>query len=250
MPESQQNNPRPTVLVITADRGVGHGLVKAFCYRGWRVIATVAPGTFGVPWVQSLKVERNGGKLMEMDYNDEDDMKKVSTDIAGQDTYRLDVVVNCAGLEAPPAYSGCMYEGEPGVLERIKVMVAVPIVITKVFTPHLTEAEDGLVPRTLVHVMPNLQTGAGNYKTLSGQPEVHCHGMAKRSVHAQAQNLDHTYRGRGTRVNTLLLEAAGPNEGLPFWRSCDSMVRIIETMTPERSGTFLNWEGNPASYYM
>ncbi|KAK3694402.1 hypothetical protein B0T22DRAFT_477154 [Podospora appendiculata] len=231
----------PTVLVIAADRGIGRGLARAFKARGWCVIATVEPGNAETPFVQLLKIDE-GGLLMEMDYTDEESIEEVTNKIAEHDTYSLDVVVNCAGLEEAPAYSGHLYEGEPNLLERIQTMVAVPILITKRFMPHLMK-EDGPVPKTLVYVMPNPRTAAD--ATPSKQPEMFCHSMARSSVLAQAKALDSRNREHGIRVNTLLLETAGADEGDVLNESSISMVRLIESMTPEMSGTFINWTGDP-----
>src|SRR5262249_21463673 len=51
MPSSQTNQPRRTLLLTGASRGIGHATVKRFSAAGWRVITCTrhpCPGNF--PW--------------------------------------------------------------------------------------------------------------------------------------------------------------------------------------------------------
>lgn len=74
--------------------------------------------------------------------------------------------------------------------------------------------------------------------------------MAKAAVNQQVKTLSLDFQRTGIPVSTHALEPGFIKTRLTDWRgrvdieeSCNGMVDIIERLTPEESGSFLNWTG-------
>jgi len=101
MPNSQTNQPRRTLLLTGASRGIGHATVKRFSAAGWRVI-TCSRHAFpeNCPW------EMGPEDHIQVDLADRDSTRQAITDIKNRlDHGELHALVNNAAI-SPKADGG------------------------------------------------------------------------------------------------------------------------------------------------
>lgn len=74
--------------------------------------------------------------------------------------------------------------------------------------------------------------------------------MAKAAANQQVKTLALDFQRDNIPISTLAFEPGFIKTRLTGWRgridideACNGMVNIIEKMTPEMSGSFLNWNG-------
>ena len=94
MPNSQTNQPRRTLLLTGASRGIGHATVKRFSAAGWRVITCSRHGfPENCPW------EMGPEDHIQVDLSNPDDTVAAIEEIKRRlDTGELHALVNNAGI--------------------------------------------------------------------------------------------------------------------------------------------------------
>jgi len=94
MPSSQTNQPRRTLLLTGASRGIGHATVKRFSAAGWRVITCSRhPFPENCPW------EAGPEDHIQVDLADESNTNEAIAEIKGRlDNKELHALVNNAAI--------------------------------------------------------------------------------------------------------------------------------------------------------
>ena len=101
MPTSQSNQPRRTLLLTGASRGIGHATVKRFSAAGWRVITCSRhPFPENCPW------EAGPEDHIQVDLSDEGNTNEAIAEIKRRlDNHELHALVNNAAI-SPKAEGG------------------------------------------------------------------------------------------------------------------------------------------------
>src|SRR5258707_1034407 len=101
MPTSQSNQPRRTLLLTGASRGIGHATVKRFSAAGWRVITCSRhPFPENCPW------EAGPDDHIQVDLADQGSTLAAIDEIKrGMEGHEVHALVNNAAL-SPKAESG------------------------------------------------------------------------------------------------------------------------------------------------
>src|SRR5882757_683400 len=101
MPDSQANQPRRTLLLTGASRGIGHATVKRFSAAGWRVITCSRhPFPENCPW------DAGPEDHIQVDLADEANTNEAIAEIKRRlDTGELHALVNNAAI-SPKADAG------------------------------------------------------------------------------------------------------------------------------------------------
>jgi NAD(P)-dependent dehydrogenase (short-subunit alcohol dehydrogenase family) len=93
MPTSQTNQPRRTLLLTGASRGIGHATVKRFSAAGWRVITCSRhPFPENCPW------EAGPEDHIQVDLADPDNTEEAIAEIKDRIDGELHALVNNAGI--------------------------------------------------------------------------------------------------------------------------------------------------------
>ena len=79
--------------------------------------------------------------------------------------------------------------------------------------------------------------------------------MAKAAVNQQVKTLALDFQRDNIPVTTLALDPGWIKTRLTRWKgrddiveACNGMVDVIERLTPEMSGHFINWKGEPVPW--
>lgn len=211
-------------------------LVKALVERQYRVWGTVRPQTMDDESVNHLTA--TGAQVVPLDYTDESSIKSAAGTL-GNTVERLDVVVNCGGVNTKPRqWDG----GETAdlVLDKFKIMALGPFMATMSLLPLLKKSELGKVLNISSDLasIANSDGGRLSYR------------MAKVALNQQTASLAADFRAQGINVALVAVHPgrvptrmSGGNGSVDLAESARGMVKIVEDLSIENSGRFLYYTG-------
>ncbi len=221
----------PTLLVTSASRGIGREFVRQYAAEGWRVIAGCRD-----PAAVEGALRGLGGDVrpVAMDVTDAASVEAVARADAGA----VDLLVNSAGIigngdDGPGAVD---YAEWARVLD---VNTFGPVRVLDAFFPRLAAAK-GAKAITITSGLGSIgDTGSGStlmYRTSKAAVNM---AMRARSFQLKAQGIAVAVINPGW-VKT---DMGGPNARITVEESVRGMRTVIDGLTLERTGSFLNWNG-------
>jgi NAD(P)-dependent dehydrogenase (short-subunit alcohol dehydrogenase family) len=224
-----------TVLITGANRGLGFEFARQYATDGWRVISACRnPTTAGE--LRRLAQDRRGRlTVVAMDVTDAESVKNAATQLKD---IAIDVLVNSAGIAGTPGQKtgNVDYESWSQVLN---VNTMGPLRVLESFSDHIAASERRLVV-TITSGMGSLadNTSGGSITYRSSKAAVN---MVMRSA-----AIDLAPRG----ITCVLLnpgwvrtDMGGPKAPLSPQESVTAMRHLIETLGPDQSGKFYNYDG-------
>lgn len=252
----------PTVLITGANRGIGLEFARQYAARGWRVIAT-SRDTGQARALLELAQSRSTVSIEALDLAS---MASVTTLagrladlLAGQP---LDVLLNNAALLGPGDTQLLGHWSPEPFLDAFRTNALGPALLTQQLLP-LVEAGG---QRKVIF----LGSAAGAIGLLQPPANLYAYRASKAALHLLARNLALELKPRGVTVGLInpglvdtrgLLDLAPEDPGppdlahlvrlvragqVPLLRPEDSvaaMLKLIDTLTPESEGAFLNYNG-------
>lgn len=223
----------PTVLVTGASRGLGLEFCRQYADAGWRVIAAARNPD------RAEALQRIGGHvdIHRLDVADAAAVEALADRLAGQ---KIDVLINNAGLYGahqakPPAGF------DLGLWRQvIETNLIAPYAVARAFLPQLRAGERRVLAfvSSIMGSIAQASGGAYPYRT------------SKAGLNMLVAALAADLRGEG--LMTLALhpgwartDMGGPNATVEPRDSVAGMRQVIAAMTPERSGRFYAFDGNP-----
>jgi NAD(P)-dependent dehydrogenase (short-subunit alcohol dehydrogenase family) len=223
------------VLITGANRGLGFEFARQYATDGWRVFAACRnPATASE--LKRLAQDRSGMlKVVAMDVTDGESVKNAATQLKD---VAIDVLINSAGIGGTPGQKtgDVDYESWAQVLN---VNTMGPLRVLESFCDHIAGGERRLVI-TITSGMGSLteNTSGGSIAYRSSKAAVN---MVMRSA-----AIDLAPRG----ITCVLLnpgwvrtDMGGPKAPLSPQESVTAMRRLIETLGPDQSGEFYNYDG-------
>lgn len=230
------------VLITGASRGIGLAFARLYAQRGDRVLACCRnPETA----VHTLELERSyPGKVtrITLDVSDEDSIC-ASREQVGLHVDGLDILINNAGIGGSDSRTGRQerlgtfhFDDACRVLQ---VMAVGPLLMAQTYMDLLRAGDRARIAC--------ITSGYGSVSSNThGFP--YYYSAAKSAMHQFMRSLAYDVRDWG--IATVLLDPGsvrtdmgGPNAPLLPEESAGGMMRVLDALTPEQSGTFLNWEG-------
>ena len=250
----------PTIVITGANRGIGFEFVKQYAGRDWQVIAT-ARDPVGATALADLADRRRSVRIERLDLVDP---RSIESFIGRLGTEAIDVLINNAALLGPAAPQLLGRWDDDSFIEAYRTNVIGPARLTEGLLP--------LIDRGELKKIVFLGSAAGSITSLRAPPNLYAYRASKAALHLIARNLSFDLRERGIMVALInpglvdtrgLLDLAPEDPGPPDFRhivrlvrdgviplirpdeSVDGMIRLIDTWSPERSGTILNYDGTP-----
>ncbi len=224
-----------TVLITGANRGLGFEFARQYATDGWRVFAACRnPATSSE--LKRLAQDRSGRlKVIAMDVTDGESVKNAATQLKD---VAIDLLINSAGIGGVPGQKtgNVDYESWAQVLN---VNTMGPLRVLESFSDHIAASERKLVV-TITSGMGSLadNTSGGSIPYRSSKAALN---MVMRSA-----AIDLAPRG----ITCVLLnpgwvrtDMSGPKAPLSPQESVTAMRRLIETLGPDQSGKFYNYDG-------
>ncbi len=219
-----------TYLITGFGRGIGLALAQALLARGERVIGSVRSGE--VPLAhQNLRVLR-------FDVRDEGAIKAAAATV----TDPIDVVVNNAGIAGPRTLT-TLDADFAAFAEVLDVNVLGPLRVIHAFLPHLRRSA---TPKVMT---VSSQLGATDYP---GSERI-AYRVSKAAVNKLMQGVASDLAGAGVAVVTVhpgwvRTEMGGREAPLDPAESAAGLVGVLDGLTVQNSGRFLNWDGTERSW--
>ena len=225
----------PAVLITGASRGLGFELAKQYAVEGWRVIACCRKPEDAIALKKLAPSARDMVSVVAMDVADNDTVRNAALTL--KDAV-VDILINSAGIAGVPQQSTGQidYASWARVLD---VNTMGPLRVLEAFTDNLARSERRLVV-TITSGMGSLadNTSGGSIAYRSSKAAVN---MVMRSA-----AIDLAPRG----ITCVLInpgwvktDMGGPDATLSPQQSVSAMRRLIETLGPNDSGKFYNYDG-------
>lgn len=245
-----------TVLVTGANRGVGLEFVSQYASKGWTVIA----GCRDKEKAQNLKDLSASNSAIIVETLDVTNVDHIGALASKYDDTAIDVVINNAGLygDLDRQTWGSL---DPALFHEIMdVNVLGPMKVCEAFTPHVFRGHD----KKMVAITSFL----GSIGSVSKPPSTPFYAASKAALNMAMRGIGKRLEGQDISVVVFmpgLVETRMLRQtfGLPqdeaeaaenfdyrdlptvtATQSVSGMIPLIEALTLETSGRFLNYDGN------
>ncbi|KAF2969162.1 hypothetical protein GQX73_g4406 [Xylaria multiplex] len=223
------------ILVIGANRGIGLNILKSFVSRSCNVAGTIRPQTTKDPSFEDLK--GTGAKILELDYLDENTIKKAAADYGDQP---LDILVNVGGL--PPSPKPWQEQTIEMMVEKFRVMAVGPFIAIKHFLPKLEAAKQPLIV--------NISSAFGSLSTNTFGTCM-AYRTAKAALNQNSVTLAREWEKEGRNLTIVCMEPGFLSTRLTNFDGEDDMeicingvMKVIEGITRDDTGAFFKWDGS------
>ena len=221
----------PTVLVTSASRGIGREFVRQYAADGWRVLAACRqPETVG----EELRALGSGVRPIAMDVTDLTSVEAV----AAEDDDPVDLLINSAGVIG-------QHDDAPGMVNYLEwarildINTMGPVRVLDAFADRLAAAGSA---KALT-----LTSGMGSIGDVgSGRSMMYRTSKAAVNMAMRARALQLRERGIVVAVinpGWVRTDMGGSGAAISAEESVTAMRGIIEALSPEDAGSFLNWRG-------
>jgi NAD(P)-dependent dehydrogenase (short-subunit alcohol dehydrogenase family) len=221
----------PTILVTSSNRGIGHEFVRQYAADGWRVIAACRhPEAVG----DGLRALGGEVRPIAMDVTDLASVEAV----AREDDGPIDLLINSAGIigQRDDGPGNVNYAEWARVLD---INTLGPVRVLDAFADRLAAGGGGKAM--------TLTSGMGSIGDVgSGYSMMYRVSKAAVNMAMRARALQLAPRGVVVAVinpGFVRTDMGGPGASISPEESVAAMRRIIDALTPEQAGTFLNWRG-------
>jgi NAD(P)-dependent dehydrogenase (short-subunit alcohol dehydrogenase family) len=223
-------------LITGANRGLGLEFVKQLAARGDRVFATCRKPAEA----KALKdLQKKYGGLISitlLDVSDPSSIAESYTAISAQ-TDSLDLLVNNAATALDDGGLGGFEQDKMQMILTINAIA--PMLVTQ---QYLDLVKAGSQPKII-----NISSGAGSL-TLRNSLASYSYGASKAALNFYTRNLSHNLKDAGVIVIALgpgwvKTDMGGPNAQITPEESIGGMLQVIDHLTLDDSGGFLNYTG-------
>jgi len=235
--------PKTTVLITGANRGLGLEFTKLYAGRGWRIIATCRrPEAVGE--LRALAGEADEADILieRLDVADHDNINALSARYAN---YPIDILLNNAGI------SGGM---DNQIFGKLNYETFYPVMTVNAIGPlKMAEAFLGQVRASGQKKIITVSSSQGSIASVD-IPMLYWYRSSKSAVNMLMTNLALQLERRGVIVGLVTPGATAtdfiadefkkriPGIREPATAAAD-MVRNIDRFTIENTGTFFNYDG-------
>lgn len=230
-------DPRPTVLITGANRGLGLEFVRLYAERDWRIIATARDPARAAA-LNELAADYPALHIEALDVIDHDQIDRLAARYA---SHPVDVLINNAGIGGGGDNQVFGKLNYPVLDQVMAVNAAGPIKMCEAFLPHVRAGTQ--------KKMITVSSSQGSIASVRF-PMLYWYRASKAAVNMLMANLALQLRRQDIIVGLVTPGAtdtdfmAGVNMPLRDPRvAAEDMVRNIDRFTLELSGTFFNYDG-------
>lgn len=226
------------VVVTGANRGLGLEFCKQLRAQDHSVMGS-ARG-------RSQKLDGTGVHVAKLDIADTDSIARFA-DAVAERFERVDLLINNAGINSKSAPKGQknvrLGDLEPqGLLRMIQINAVGPVLVAQALMPVLGDGSRVVSVSSWLGSIAG-KTSGGNYG--------YC--ASKATLNMLMRTFAHDVAGKGITsvvVNPgwVQTDMGGPRAPLTPTESVAGLLQVIHSLTPERSGAFLQWDGSTVDW--
>lgn len=238
---------RPVILITGASRGLGLEFTRQFLQRGATVWAACRDPANASGVQELAEAFGTACRPLPLDVTNDKEIEQAAVEV-GAHSGRLDLLINNAGTFVPGEH-GLATVSTAGLLRVLHVNAVAPVSVTRAFLPLLRKACGATVV--------SLTSGAGLLKReLPAGGGQYGYGASKAAMHKLLQSLAADLRAEGVIsvgmapgfVLTDMTRWAPRTPPLLPEQSVSGMIRVIDALTLEDAGHFLDWEGRHCAW--
>ncbi len=247
-----------TVLITGSNRGIGLEFVRQYAAQGRQVIATCR-NPAKADELQALARKHDNIEVAELDVTDPDGINRLAKDMGGRPIHLL---INNAALLGSRSDQAFGHQDYDLAAMQYQVNALGPMRVSDAFIDNVRAAGPGKII--------TLGSAAGSNGYLQPPPDFYSYRASKAAAHFLMHNLSLQLQDEGivvglinpglvdTRglsdikpgdpvpddfVQIVKLIQAGVIELTPPPVSVSAMIELIDSLTAEQSGVFLNFDG-------
>ena len=231
-----------TIVVTGVGRGLGRELAKRFGERGDLVWGSVRAGRRGA--ADELLASGSLTGLVEMDLGDEASVVAAGAKLAA-DVDHVDILVNCAGLDArafgsEPDRRGPFDVDADTFTELTRVNATGPMIVTRELLGLLRAAPAGMI------VNVSSQLGSMQVAATKGRDSAYC--VSKAALNMWSVKAAQHLRAEGIGLvmihpGWVQTDMGGSSAQLTALESSSAMASTIDGLSLRDTGRFLRWDG-------
>ena len=213
----------PTVLITGANRGIGLEFARQYSSDGWEVIATVRESS---PELGSLPV-----RVERLDMRDLDAVERF-----GESIEQLDLLIANAGTYGPKSVTSAAEAREWG--ETLAVNTIAPFLLAQSVLAHVERSGGKLI---------GISTRMGSIEDNTSGGFI-AYRSSKSALNSAWRSLAVDNRGKVVAAvlhpGWVQTRMGGGSAPLEPEESVAGMRRVIDSLGPEQSGGFFNYDGS------
>jgi len=228
----------PTVFITGANRGIGLEFVRQFSERGWNVIAT-ARKPAEADDLNALAADNPQIVVEQLDVTDYARVEALAAQYAEQP---IDILLSNAALT--PRYRSAFGKAEKVDFEiarqSYEINALAPLKLGATFMPLVAAADNGKIVV--------LSSKAGSFEESPKMPMMYSYRASKAALNMLMYTL--SFESGKQDVVTVMLSPGTVNttpgfnnpQGISPEESVGKMLRVIDGVTADNNGQFLNYE--------
>jgi NAD(P)-dependent dehydrogenase (short-subunit alcohol dehydrogenase family) len=248
----------PTVLITGSNRGIGLEFVRQYAARGWRVIATCRHPE-AANELQTIATEHDNVTIDRLDITDHDSVDELAEKYSGMP---IDVLLNNAALLGSRNDQALGNMDFDLFADILAVNTIGTLKVTEAFKPHVAASKRKRII--------TLGSAAGSIQMINPPPDFYAYRASKAALHLLMRNVALDVANEGILVGLInpgLVDTRGfgdigPDDPVPDdFRQVVNLLRsgaltlstpedavaemmvLIDKLTPQQSGVFLNADG-------
>lgn len=230
-----------TVLITGSNRGLGFELASQYAAEGWTVIATARTPDDDEA-LQTLAAKYDTVRIEALDVTDHDQIEALARKLSGT---AIDVLINNAGVLGDPNIQQ-LGNLDFSVAEHLFATNTLgPLKIADAFLEHVAASETKKV-MNVSSVVGSITLAGGN---------IYFYRASKTALNMVMRNFAKDTARRGIVVGMIHPGVVDTDMSAPFdipkvsvEESGTGVRRVIEWYTPETSGTFMQYTGDPMAW--
>ena len=247
-----------TVLITGTNRGIGLEFVRQYAEQGWQVIATCRSPEQATD-LKMLAQKYPGIVVESLDVTKQDTIELLRQKYADQP---IDLLINNAALLGPRDEQAFANQDFELAIRQYEVNALGPMRVSSAFVDNVRAAGPGKII--------TLGSAAGSNGYLQPPADFYSYRASKAALHFLVHNMSLELASEGIvvglinpgLVDTRGLAAIGPDDPVPDDyaqivkliragvieltpppEAVAAMIELIDGLTPEQSGVFLNFDG-------
>jgi len=231
---------QPTALITGANRGLGLELTRQLDAAGWRVIAT-ARNPEAATDLHTLAARQSDLFIEQLDVTDAEQIATLAAKYADQpiDLLLLNAARGPNAKTALGLLKGQDFDAAAGYFDTNAIG---PMRVTQAFMPHVQKSQRKLV----------VAVSSDSASIVEGVqlPILYHYKASKSAMNMYFYTLSHETRKRGVTVVMIHPGIVATNEktarlpnAMPVTESVSQILGVIENLTVDDNGRFLNYQG-------
>jgi len=237
LPETSLNQAKHQVLITGANRGIGLEFCKQYASDGWNVIACCRKPTDATE-LSKLALQYNNLQIVSLDVSDFAQIDALALQLKDEN---IDVLINSAGVYARGKFGDIDYD-EWAMSFKINSMALLKM--AEAFVQHVAKSQ--------LKKMAVLTSKMGSIDdNTSG--ESYIYRSSKTAVNMVMKNLSIDLKPFNISVVTLhpgwvQTDMGGPNGLISVQKSVTGLCRVIDDLSLEKTGQFVDYEGKTINW--